>query len=99
MIRKIKQQKGETLVESMVAMLIAVLSVTLLSSTVVAATRINQANRTKDNQFREELQRAENMQEAPIPSTLKVKFGAETAEIDVNVYGGDGTFISYDQNP
>lgn len=100
MIRKIKQQNGETLIESMLAMLIAVLSVALLSSAVAAAARINQANRTSDEKFNQELQQAEGFLGTPTTPKVKVHFSTgEIQEATVNVYGGDGRFISYDYNP
>ena len=41
MIKKLKQKSGETLVETLFAMLIAVLSMSLLCSAVMAASNIN----------------------------------------------------------
>ena len=41
-IKKLKSDKGETLVETLISMLIVVLSVTMLAGSIVAAARINQ---------------------------------------------------------
>ncbi|MBQ3205908.1 MAG: hypothetical protein IJB37_05100 [Peptococcaceae bacterium] len=42
-IKKLKSDKGETLVETLISMLIVVLSVTMLAGSIVTAARINQA--------------------------------------------------------
>ena len=42
-IKKLKSDKGETLVETLISMLIVVLSVTMLAGSIVTAARINQS--------------------------------------------------------
>lgn len=102
MLRKLKEKKGETLVESMVAMLIALLSMVMLTSCTTAAANINAATKEMDKKFNQELIRAEGLMvedgyEAK-DIGIKLSFdtcGTETA--DVTLYGGDsGTFAAYE---
>lgn len=102
MLKKLKEKKGETLVESLVAMLIALLSMVMLTSCTTAAANMNAATRAMDKKFNEELKRAEGlMAEAGYdakPIEVKLTFdtcGVKTA--DVTLYGGDtGTFAAYE---
>ena len=59
---KLKQKKGETLVEALVSLLIIVLAMGLLSSSVMASAKINDSNRKMDEEFNEDLMRAETFQ-------------------------------------
>lgn len=100
MIRKLRQKKGETLIETLVAMLVIVLSVALLCTCVMSAANINKQTREADEEFREELLAAENRtgtsqtKQVQITSTsgnLGVKL------VEVTVYGeAANDFISYD---
>lgn len=60
-IKKLKQNKGETLIESLVSMLIAVLSMGMLCTSVMASAKINAANEKADKIFAYQLNAAETM--------------------------------------
>lgn len=102
MLKKLKDKKGETLVESLVAMLIALLSMVMLTSCTTAAANINAATRAMDKKFAEELERAEGMMAEAGYETknIKVKLTFDTCGVqtaDVTLYGGDaGTFVTYE---
>ena len=51
MIKKLRQIQGETLIETLVSLLIAVLSVLLLSTAVLASSKINQQTREMDEKY------------------------------------------------
>lgn len=59
--KKLKQDKGETLIESLVSMLIAVLSMGMLCTSVMASAKINAANEKADKIFAYQLNAAETM--------------------------------------
>ena len=101
MIKLTKNQKGETLVESLVALLIATLSVMLLTSALTASARINHTNKLSDDKYTRELKKAEEFQRDPaeLPQEASVIFEFEngiTMEKKVEVFGDtDGRLISY----
>lgn len=102
MINKLKQQCGETLVEALVSLLIAVLSMGVLSSSVIAASNINQKTRELDSEYAEKLYNAEGMVEVnEQTAVLHIDFYDDTftdAEVDITLYGGeDNDFVSYEE--
>ena len=79
-IKKLKSDKGETLVETLISMLIVVLSVTMLAGSIVTAARINQA--AKDMNAPVQLDNASGTA-AVVQLTHE---GAANSEIDVVLY-------------
>ena len=61
MIKKLKQKKGETLVETLFSLMIAVLCVGLIYSAVLSATNINSETRALDEKYNSELNAIEGM--------------------------------------
>lgn len=102
MLKKLKDKKGETLIESLVAMLIALLSMVMLTSCTTAAAKMNAATKEMDEKYSKELERAEGlMAEAGYDAKdIKVKLTFDTCGVktaDVMLYGGDtGVFASYE---
>lgn len=110
LIKKLQSQKGEMLVESLVSMLIAVLSMGLIATCVMTATNINRANRENDVEFRQELQAAESrttVETKTISPQITITFSSDdriaeyggnrsNKDIEVVLYGGD-TFVSYEE--
>ena len=110
MIQKLKEQKGEMLVESLISMLIVVLSVGFLASCVMAATNINKQTSAMDEEYHAQLQAAEgrlteyaDILDPKISITFHSEdrvneLGSNRSEkwVDVTVYGGE-QFISYEQ--
>lgn len=109
MIKKLKKQNGETLVETLVSMLIAVLSMGILCMATMTATNINMQIRELDEKYSSELRQVESLDDS-IDKTvqpLTVSFWSEdntqmydTTVVDVTVYGGsESSFLSYDYEP
>jgi len=104
MIRKLQSNKGETLIEAMVSLVIAVLAMGLVVTATMAATNINKSTKDADKTFAEDLQAAEIYSETPVSKTLQIKvtdgpFLTETEggseQITVDVYGAGSNFASY----
>lgn len=101
MVKKLKQQRGESLVETLVALLIATMSVIMLTSALTASARINRKNRDADEVYARELKRVESYEstaEYPKQDTnITLNFGnGVTLEKVVELYGGtDGKMASY----
>ena len=101
-MRKIlKQQKGETLVETLVALLIATFSVMMLTASITSSARINKQNSNADDKYTEELKRVESYEaDAGFEAKeiqIKFDFGNGTTIVkDAILYGGeDGRLASY----
>lgn len=103
MRRKLKTQNGETLIEAMVSLLIALLSVMFLTTSVLTAANINKATREADEKFADELKYAEGRIAAEgkevVQNEIWIDFqSVDDVRVDVDVYGGkDGMFISYEE--
>ena len=110
MRKKLRQNKGETLVETLFALLIAVLSVGLLAASVNTSVNVNLQTRKKDEKYKQELQAVEcvdadtaNGKSQILYLTFKDEYDAtviESANITVEVFGEeDAAFLSYDYEP
>lgn len=103
MRRKLRKQDGETLIEAMVSLLIALLSVMLLTTSIMAAANINRMNREADDAFNEELRYAEgHISEEGFEAESKellVDFQSfKDVRVDVEIYGGtESSLISYEE--
>ena len=96
MMKKLKQNKGETLMEALISLAIAVLAVSLVASAALAAANINKNTRLADRRLAEELEAAETYSATHTSKTLKIDgIGATTQEITVDVYGDGSNFASY----
>lgn len=95
--KKLCSQRGETLVELMVSILIATLSVGLLLGGVAVSVNINRQAQKADTYFYETLSLAESQKEpltdgiAPKP-TIDLEENAKTIRIPVQVFGGTGLY-------
>lgn len=96
MIRKLKKNDGETLMETMIALLIAVISVGLVATATITAAKMNKNNREADEQFRQELEMVENYSAEKEVKQMLITF-EECAHVtvDIDVYGKDSLFASY----
>lgn len=98
MIRKLKNNKGETLVETMVALLIAVLAVGLVATASIAASKMNEANRAADMKIRQDLELVETHTAGKELKQMTIIFGdGSHSIIDVNVFGRDCVFAAYEK--
>ena len=92
--KKLKANKGETLVETLISMLIVVLSVTMLAGSIVAAARINQS--AKDMNAPVQLDNVSD-----IAAVVKLTHvGAADSAINVILYKTDGSvpYYYYEKN-
>lgn len=105
MIRKLKQKKGETLVETLFSMLIAVLSMGILCTAVMAATNLNKQTREMDEKYNAELRAVEGLESTTYKTTkqLTITFKPEDGTsnyieyADVELYGSaESAFLSYE---
>ena len=95
MRKKLSQNRGETLVEVLAAVLIAALSVALLFGGVMASSTIGRSALTSDKSFYEDLSGAESQKEAGTDLTVTVsREGASTepTKLTVKRYGGAGAY-------
>lgn len=101
MKRKLKNERGETLIEVLASILIGALSVALLFTAVMASGRMDLDTKETDKKYNEVLGKAENRESLDSSITLadpKVTVRnpdvLPTAEIPVDFYGGEGA-LSY----
>ena len=104
MRKKLRQKKGETLVEALISLLIALLSMGMLTSSVIVANKLNMENRERDAEYAESLYQAEGMVEAMDMPNMQayIQFKGDLASssgyIDITLYGGEeNDFVSYEQ--
>lgn len=107
MKRKLRENRGETLVEVMASIVICTLSVTLLFGSIMASSHIDQTAQTSDAAYYEALSAAEAqtaLSEDGMPEALKTKTQVTITgsgmpkKIDVSFYGGEGMY-SYGKKP
>jgi len=107
---KLKSKKGETLIETLVSILIAALSVALLTTSVIAAARMNKTAKDADVEYYTKLEAAElrSVEGSLSPEEQAELLQIDTAgnvfmfqfqrhenrSIDVDIYGND-TFATY----
>lgn len=99
MIKKLKQKKGETLVETLVALLIATFSVMLLTAAITGSARVNKQNSDSDKSYADDLRKVESYDKTAgnmVETGLIFDFGSgNTEEITIELYGGTGKLASY----
>lgn len=105
MIKKLKQKRGETLIETLFSMLIAVLSMGILCTAVMAASNLNMQTREMDKKYSEELRAVEGLDESVAREgvLIKISFQPEDGspayftEKTITTYGDEeSAFLSYD---
>lgn len=106
LVLRLSGKKGESIVETLVAILIAALSCTILMTAVTAAVSINKNASEAQTAFEKELLEAEQQEgtrEAQASIGVVVnENGSSTSEsvsINVLVTGGDGKLASYKLAP
>ena len=92
-------QRGESLPESLVSILILTLASVLLLTVVSAAARINQSAQEADRAVFRQLLETELAQEGQgIPGTATVTVNGNIQLVPVEVYGGDGFTAWYGED-
>ena len=92
-IRK-RASKGETLVETLVAIVIITFSAIILVNMTIASTNINRKVESSDTNFRDELAAAEGLQN-PAIGQITVKSESGTYKYSVEYYGKEDGLRSY----
>ena len=95
--KKLRDSSGESLVETLVSMLIVVLAFTMLSGAIVAAARVN-AGAEKQTLYLNEAETSDN-QDTGIPVTIKIPGSDITTGKTVRTYemkDGAGTLYYYE---
>lgn len=90
--RKLRSQRGETLVEVLAAILIASLSVAMLLGGVAVSANLGRQADTADAYFYETLTAAEMRQTPVANGSVELTQGGISIEIPVWVYGGEGLY-------
>ena len=82
--KKFGSSSGETLVETLFALLIVVLAMTVLAGSIVAAAKVNQ----RGEQMETEFQKSETdlREDGTVHIAYKEASGIESSDIDVKVY-------------
>lgn len=92
--KKLKSKVGESLVESLCAILIFTMASIVLFSMVTSAADINNTAKEKDKENQKHLVAVEKGEASTRNGSAKVTFslanGQEIAEVDVDIYGGRG---------
>lgn len=97
MKQKLIQNKGETLIEALVAVLIAFLSMAMLCASMLSASKINEKTKKADDKFKGDLFQAEALQGTSTTSNVKLSFGnGSSSTVSVDLYGSGGDFVGYD---
>lgn len=96
LIARLKTQHGETLLESLVSILIVALSTVLLLAAITGAARVNQSVRDGDAQYQSQLRTAERGG-GTIEGDLQVVIGGISHTYRVNYAGENGHLRSYDK--
>lgn len=97
-MKKLRENRGETLVEVLASILIAALSVALLFGCVMASSSIDRDARDLDGKHYKALTEAEKQELLPVSVQVEIKRvvtdggHVEEKELSVNVYGGEGMY-------
>lgn len=96
--RKLHSQKGETLIELLVSILIAALSVGMLMTGVTVSSRLNRAAQERDAVFYQLLTKAESRQDpiaaGPVSPDVRIQERGTAFTVSVQLYG-DEQLCSY----
>lgn len=102
MLKKLRAKAGETLIETLAAILIFTLSSIMLLSMISSASKLNETAKAADERNQTQMEYAEKQGDAVSPSQGSVIFrledGSLLASVAVNIYRmpGDSTaFYSY----
>ena len=108
MITKIRNNRGDSIIEALVSLLIAVISVGLLVASISSATKVNEKSRAQvtDELSFTYVQKASTSTgnaKSPTPGEVTIDFGDTgeedqlTATVNVNVYTTDNGYSYYEK--
>lgn len=92
---KLRSRKGETLTETLVALLIVGLSSVVLASMIGAASRMGTQALERDKNLYEEITATETRPESGQSGSVMVKIDGTNENFNVTYYGGEGQLHSY----
>lgn len=90
--RKLKDSRGETLVELLAAILIAALSVAVLFTCCLASSEMGRETQAADERYYESLSNAEGRRGTPVDGKVRVAGDSTHTDVDIQLYGGDGMY-------
>jgi Tfp pilus assembly protein PilV len=93
--RKISSKAGETLIETLVAVLVVALSSIILVTMTVTASHLNAAARTADQAFYAELSAAESGTGSTATGTITVSWTTGSQSFSVDFVGSGSELKSY----
>ena len=101
MFQKLKQKKGETLIEVLISLMMALICMGILTMSVTMAAHLNRKTRSFDKEYSEQLQKAEDHTALVVGASSYVTIvfdGGETKNIDIILYGAeeDASFVAYE---
>ena len=93
-MQKLKEQSGETIIETLVSMLIAVICISMLATSMLAAARINEKVRRK---LTEELsfQYSDSAQQTGVVQLTFTDASAESKQVDITLYQSENDYYWY----
>lgn len=93
-MQKLKEQSGETIIETLVSMLIAVICISMLATSMLAAARINEKVRRK---LTEELsfQYSDPAQQTGVVQLTFTDASAESKQVDITLYQSENDYYWY----
>lgn len=92
MCRKLKDNRGETLVEMLASILIAALAVALLFTCCMASVQMGRQARAADKRYYENLSAAESRTKTEGNGQVNVAGNGNSVEVQIQLYGGDGMY-------
>lgn len=93
--RKLRSRKGETLTETLVAVLIVGLASVVLASMIGAASRISTQVLEREKDLYEEIAAAETQTGSGQDGVVTVRIGGTDKNFAVSYYGGEDQLHSY----
>lgn len=93
-MQKLKEQSGETIIETLVSMLIAVICISMLATSMLAAARINEKVRRK---LTEELsfRYSDPAQQTGVVQLTFTGASAEPEQVDITLYQSENDYYWY----
>lgn len=98
LLKKLRSKAGESLVETLAAILIFTMASIVMYSMVTTAADLNRKAKETDQAVQSQMTAIEKGEESAKSGTEKVTFsmnGSTMAEVDVDIYGGNGKLYSY----
>lgn len=98
LLKKLRSKAGESLVETLAAILIFTMASIVMYSMVTTAADLNRKAKETDQAVQSQMTAIEKGEESAKSSKEKVTFfmnDSKMAEVDVDIYGGNGKLYSY----